>query len=55
MFWIDVTTGERCGGPVRIIASLTDLAALERILAARDGVELHGPARAPPRGKLALG
>jgi hypothetical protein len=46
------TAGDR---PVRIIASLTDAGVLDRILAARNGAELHGPARAPPQGELALG
>jgi hypothetical protein len=40
---------------VRIIASLTDPAVLGRIITARDGAELHGPARGPPQGELALG
>jgi hypothetical protein len=47
---IDVTRCEYCGGPVRIIASLTDPAVLDRTLAARGGVDLHGPARGPPQG-----
>jgi hypothetical protein len=55
VFRIDVTRCEYCGGPVRIIASLTDPAVLDRILTARDGAELHGPARGPPQGELALG
>jgi hypothetical protein len=55
VFRIDVTRCEYCGGPVRIIASLTDPGALDRILAARNGAELHGPARGPPRGERALG
>jgi hypothetical protein len=55
VFKIDVTRCEYCGGPVRIIASLTDPAVLGRILAARGGAELHGPARGPPQVELALG
>jgi len=55
VFKIDVTRCEYCGGAVRIIASLTDPAVLDRILAARGGAELHGPARGPPQGELALG
>jgi hypothetical protein len=55
VFRIDVTRCEYCGGPVRIIASLTDPGVLDRILAARGGAELHGPARGPPQGELALG
>jgi hypothetical protein len=55
VFRIDVTRCERCGGPVRIIASLGDPAVISRILAARGGAELHGPARGPPQGELALG
>ena len=55
VFRIDVTRCEYCGGPVRIIASLTDPAVLDRILDARNGAELHGPARGPPQGELALG
>jgi hypothetical protein len=55
VFRIDVTRCERCGGPVRIIASLSAPAVLDRILAARGGAELHVPARGPPQGELALG
>jgi hypothetical protein len=55
VFRIDVTRCEYCGGPVRIITSLTDAGVLDRILAARNGAELHGPARGPPQGALALG
>jgi hypothetical protein len=55
VFKIEVTRCERCGGPVRVVASLTDPAVLDRILAARGGAELHGPARGPPQGELALG
>jgi hypothetical protein len=39
---------ERCGGPTRILASLSDPAVLARILTARNGAELPGPARGPP-------
>jgi hypothetical protein len=46
---------EYCGGPLRIIASLTDPAVLERILTARGGAEVYGPARGPPQGERALG
>jgi hypothetical protein len=55
VFRIDVTRCEYCGGPVRIIASLMDPGVLDRILAARNGAERHGPARRPPQGELALG
>jgi hypothetical protein len=55
VFRIDVTTCERCGGAVRIIVALTDPDVLARILTARGGAELHGPARGPPQGELALG
>jgi hypothetical protein len=48
VFRIDVTRCEYCGGPVRIIASLTDPAVLGRILAARGGAALHGPAQGEP-------
>jgi hypothetical protein len=48
VFKIDVARCGYCGGPVRIIASLTDPAVLDRILVARGGAELHGPARGPP-------
>jgi hypothetical protein len=48
-------TTERGGGPVRILASLTEPAVLDRILTARGGAELHGPARGPPQGELAPG
>jgi hypothetical protein len=44
-FKIDVARCERCGGPVRSLASLTDPAVLDRIVVARGGAELHGPAR----------
>jgi hypothetical protein len=54
VFRIDVTRCERCGGPVRIIASLSDPAVIDRILGVRGGAELHGPARGPPQGELAL-
>jgi hypothetical protein len=40
---------------VRIIASLTDPGVLDRILVARNGAELPGPARGPPQGELVLG
>jgi hypothetical protein len=55
VFKIDVRRCERCGGPVRVVASLTDRSVLDRILAARGGAELHGPARGPPQAELALG
>jgi hypothetical protein len=55
LYRLDVTHCERCGGPVRIIASLTGPGVLDRILTARDGAELHGPVRGPPQGELALG
>jgi hypothetical protein len=55
VFRIDVTRCEYCGGSTRIIASPTDPAVLDRILAARHGADLHGPARGPPQGELALG
>jgi hypothetical protein len=55
VFRIDVTRCESCGGPVRIIASLTNPGVLDRILVARTGAELPGPARGPPQGERALG
>jgi hypothetical protein len=55
VFKTDVTRCEYCGGPVRIIASLTDPAVLACIVTARGGAELHGPARGSPQGELALG
>jgi hypothetical protein len=55
VFKVDVSRCARCGGPTRIVASLTDPAVLDRILTARHGTELHGPARGPPQGELALG
>ena len=53
--WAVLTGREYCGGPVRIIASLTDPSVLAPILAARGGAALHGPARGLPQGELALG
>lgn len=55
VFKIDVTRCEWCVGPVRSLASLTDPGVLDRIRAARNGAELHGPARGSPQGALALG
>jgi hypothetical protein len=40
---------------VQVVASLTDRSVLDRILAARGGAELYGPARGPPQAELALG
>jgi len=43
VFQFDVTVCDRCGGPVKIVAALTDPGSIRRYL---EGVGL--PARAPP-------
>jgi hypothetical protein len=55
VFKIEVTRCERRGGPVRLIASLSDPAIIDRVLAARGRAELHGPARGLPQGAVVLG
>jgi len=54
VFRIDIETGERCGGAVRVIASIEDSVVIKRIL---DHLERRTPtpqasphaARAPPQ------
>jgi hypothetical protein len=55
VFRIDITRFERCGAPARLIASLRDPAVVSPIPTARGGAALHGPARGPPQGEVALG
>jgi hypothetical protein len=55
VFRIDVSCRERCGGPTRVIAALRDPVERRRVLTACGGAGLHGPARGPPQGELALG
>jgi hypothetical protein len=54
VFAIDIETCRRCGGKLRVIASIEEPATIERILEhlGRDGapVDPGHPSRAPPQG-----
>jgi Putative transposase/Transposase zinc-binding domain len=58
VFAIDIEVCRRCGGRLRVIASIEDPAVIERILEhlGRDGepVDPAHPSRAPPEGELSL-
>jgi hypothetical protein len=54
VFTIDIETCRRCGGRVRVIASIEEQATINRILEhlgrAAESVDPAHPSRAPPRG-----
>jgi hypothetical protein len=58
VFAIDIEVCRRCGGRLRVIASIEDPAVIERILEhlGRDGgpVDPAHPSRAPPERDLSL-
>lgn len=58
VFAIDIEVCRRCGGRLRVIASIEDPAVIERILEhlGRDAesVDPAHPSRAPPQGNLSL-
>jgi len=58
VFAIDIETCRRCGGKLRVIASIEDSAVIERILEHLGGdgelSDRANPSRAPPQGDLSL-
>jgi hypothetical protein len=55
VFAIDIEVCRRCGGKLRVIASIEEQATIERILAHLGGsVDLAHPSRAPPESAQSL-
>jgi hypothetical protein len=58
VFTIDIEVCRRCGGRLRVIASIEEPAVIERILehlgGAGESVDPAHPCRAPPEGNLSL-
>ncbi len=59
VFAIDIETCRRCGGQLKVIASIEDPPVIERILAHLVGhtaepVDPSNPSRAPPQGDLLI-
>ena len=58
VFAIDIERCRRCGGKLRVIASIEDKTVIERILdhldTQADSLDLARPSRAPPQGRLPI-
>jgi len=58
VFAIEIERCQRCGGTLRVIASIEDEGVIQRILAhlgrADESLDRSHPSRAPPQGELLL-